>query len=100
MREPLGRADTLYRQNLADAKRLWALSYSKALMQSLRELTTTFGFSVRRGELIPLDSHWYVTHARSPGASEAPGLLRHPGPAGTGVLRPRLGALGLQGHGL
>ena len=63
MRKPLGRADTLYRQNSAYARRRWALSDSKALMQSLRELTTTFGFSVRRVELILLDSNWYVTHA-------------------------------------
>ena len=100
MRKPLGRADTLYRQNSAYARRRWALSDSKALMQSLRELTTTFGFSVRRGELILLDSNWYVTHARSPGASEAPGLLRHPGPTGARVLRPSRQPLGLQGHGL
>ena len=63
MTKSIGKDNALYRQNLANAKRLWVLSDSKALMQSLRELTTTFGFSVRRGELILLDSNWYVTHA-------------------------------------
>ncbi len=63
MTKSIGKANALYRQNSAYARRLWALSDSKALMQSLRELTTTFGFSVRRGKLILLDSNWYVTHA-------------------------------------
>ena len=63
MSKPIRKLNYLYRQNSAYARRLWALSDSKALMQSLRELTTTFGFSVRRGELILLDSNWYVTHA-------------------------------------
>ena len=55
MTKSIGKANVLYRQNLAYAKRLWALSDSKALMQSLRELTRTFGFSVGRGELILLE---------------------------------------------
>jgi hypothetical protein len=58
-----GKARALYRQNSAYAKRLWTLTESKELLQSLRELTTTFGFSVRLGELILLDGKWYVTHA-------------------------------------
>ncbi len=63
MSKPIGKANGLYRQNSAYARRLWALSDSKALMQSLRELTTTFGFSIALGDLLLLDGHWYVTHA-------------------------------------
>ncbi len=63
MTNSLGKAIALYRQNLAYARRLWALSGSKTLTQTLRELTITFGFSVGRGELILLDGSWYVTHA-------------------------------------
>ena len=57
MSKPTRKLNYRYRQNSAYARRRWALSDSKALMQSLRELTTTFGFSVRRGELILLDSN-------------------------------------------
>ncbi|MDA2913591.1 hypothetical protein MYX77_06475 [Acidobacteriia bacterium AH_259_A11_L15] len=63
MSKPIGNVNALYRQNSAYAKRLWALTDSKALLQSLRELTTTFGFSIALGDLTLVDGHWYVTHA-------------------------------------
>jgi hypothetical protein len=33
------------------------------MLRVLRELTTTFGFSVASGELRIIDGHWYVTHS-------------------------------------
>lgn len=32
------------------------------MVKTLRELTTTFGFSIALGELSMIDSHWYVNH--------------------------------------
>lgn len=63
MTKSFRKTNALYRQNVASAKRLWALAGSEPLLQSLQELTTTFGFSVRRGELSLIDGKWYVTHA-------------------------------------
>jgi hypothetical protein len=63
MSQSTARANALYRQNSAYAKHLWTSTGSKGLLQGLRELTTTFGFSIRLGELILLDGKWYVTHA-------------------------------------
>ena len=33
------------------------------MLKVLRELTTTFGFSVASGEITIIDGHWYVTHS-------------------------------------
>jgi len=33
------------------------------MLKVLRELTTTFGFSIELGELRIIDGHWYVTHS-------------------------------------
>ena len=53
----------LARNNLAHAKALWPAQCSKYMLKVLRELTTTFGFSVASGELRIIDGHWYVTHS-------------------------------------
>jgi hypothetical protein len=53
----------LARRNLAHAKALWPAQCSKLILKVLRELTTTFGFSVASGELRIIDGHWYVTHS-------------------------------------
>lgn len=53
----------LARRNLAHAKALWPAQCSKPMLRVLRELTTTFGFSVGSGELRIIDGHWYVTHS-------------------------------------
>src|SRR5271156_4635697 len=53
----------LARRNLAHAKSLWPAQCSKLMLRFLRELTTTFGFSVASGELRIIDGHWYVTHS-------------------------------------
>ena len=52
----------LARRNAARAKDLWPASSSKPMLKVLRELTTTFGFSIELGELKIIDGHWYVTH--------------------------------------
>src|SRR5271168_365264 len=53
----------LARNNHAHAKALWPAQCSKYMLKILRELTTTFGFSVASGELRIIDGRWYVTHS-------------------------------------
>ena len=53
----------LARRNLAHAKALWPTQCSKLMLKVLRELTTTFGFSIASGELRIIDGRWYVTHS-------------------------------------
>ena len=55
--------NALYRENWTYAKQRWPLTRSTELRKSLRELTTSLGFSIRLGELIVLDGRWYVTHS-------------------------------------
>jgi hypothetical protein len=52
----------LARKNAVRAKDLWPAYSSKPMLKVLRELTTTFGFSIELGELGIIDGHWYVTH--------------------------------------
>src|SRR6202162_53000 len=52
----------LARRNAVRAKDLWPAYSSKPMLKVLRELTTTFGFSIELGELKIIDGHWYVTH--------------------------------------
>jgi hypothetical protein len=52
----------LARKNAVRAKDLWPAYSSKPILKVLRELTTTFGFSIELGELRIIDGHWYVTH--------------------------------------
>ena len=44
------------------AERVW-LRLSPYLLASLQGLTSSYGFSVGRGDIICLDGRWYVTHA-------------------------------------
>jgi hypothetical protein len=53
----------LVRNNFTHAKNLWPAQCSKLMLKVLRELTTTFRFSVASGELRIIDGHWYVTHS-------------------------------------
>ena len=53
----------LARNNLMHAKALWPTQCSKLALKILRELTTTFGFSVASGELRIIDGRWFVTHS-------------------------------------
>ena len=60
LRSPSNR---LFRQNVQNVKRAWPSAQHESLRPSLRELTTTFSFSVALGDLSLLDGKWYVTHA-------------------------------------
>jgi hypothetical protein len=53
----------LARNNVARAKALWPAQCSKPMIKVLRELTTSFGFSVASGEIRIIDGRWYVTHS-------------------------------------
>ena len=53
----------LTRNNLAHAKALWPAQCNRPMLKVLRELTTTYGFSVDSGELRIIDGRWYVTHS-------------------------------------
>jgi hypothetical protein len=55
-----------FRHNKRLAEHTWG-KLSRLLLASLQGLTTTYGLSVARGDIICLDGRWYVTH---------PGLLR------------------------
>jgi hypothetical protein len=63
MTQNLKAKSQLARRNLAHAKALWPAQCSKFMLRILRELTTTFGFSVASGELRIIDGRWYVTHS-------------------------------------
>ena len=52
----------LARRNEVRAIDLWPAYSSKSMLKVLRELTTTFGFSIELGKLRIIDGHWYVTH--------------------------------------
>ena len=53
----------LVRKNSVHAKALWPAQCSEFMLKLLRELTTTFGFSIDSGDVRILDGHWYVTHS-------------------------------------
>jgi hypothetical protein len=53
----------LVRTNFACARKLWPATISTLHRSSLRELTTSFGFSVLGGDLQLIDGRWYVTHS-------------------------------------
>jgi hypothetical protein len=52
----------LVRRNAVRAQDLWPTYSAKPMLKVLRELTTTFGFSIDLGELRIIDGQWYVTH--------------------------------------
>jgi hypothetical protein len=54
---------TLQRSNTKRAKALWPAHCTNDSLKILRELTTTFGFSVELGEITVIDGRWYVTHS-------------------------------------
>ena len=58
-----GNFDGLARRNVRLAKGKWSHVIEKHLLQSLRSLTKTYGFAVALGDLLLLESKWYVTHA-------------------------------------
>jgi len=52
----------LVRQNSSAAKRKWATRTDKSCMRLLRLLTRSYQFSIAYGDLLLLESGWYVTH--------------------------------------
>jgi hypothetical protein len=52
----------LIRENLRAVKQLYP-EVTSSQTQVLRELSLTFGLSVRSGDLLMLDTRWYVTHS-------------------------------------
>lgn len=56
------RASRAFRVNKQLAEHSWG-RLSSRLVTSLKSLTSDFGLSVGRGDVICLDGHWYVTHS-------------------------------------
>jgi hypothetical protein len=54
--------ETLSRENCRAARQRWPEQASTTSLHLLRILTRTYGFSIAFGDLIVLDSAWYVTH--------------------------------------
>jgi len=52
----------LSRENLSGAKRKWPTQMNRHQIQNLRLLTDSYQFSVVGGDLLLLESGWYVTH--------------------------------------
>ncbi len=52
----------LVRQNISLAKR-FSQEISKTQLGALRDLTTNWGLSVRKAELLYIDGKWYVSHS-------------------------------------
>jgi hypothetical protein len=56
------RMSQAFRLNKRLAEHIWG-RLSQLLLASLEDLTSTYGLSVGRGDIICLDGRWYVTHA-------------------------------------
>src|SRR5579864_6498837 len=54
---------SLVRQNTRYAKLRWGKILGKIAMRALKDFTEQFQFSVANGDLLFLDSGWYVTHS-------------------------------------
>ena len=52
----------LSRRNLSAARRKWSTQMNRSTIQALRLLTDFYQFSVLSGDLLLLESGWYVTH--------------------------------------
>jgi hypothetical protein len=60
--KPLSSRNRDVAENLRFAKKFMAHSFSRSVLQQLRELTRNYSFSLRSGDLLLLNSGWYVTH--------------------------------------
>jgi hypothetical protein len=56
------RMSQAFRLNKRFAEQVWG-RLSRPLLASLQGLTSTYGLSVGRGDIICLDGRWYVTHS-------------------------------------
>ena len=52
----------LIRENSSAAKRIWTSQMNRSRIQALRLLTRSYQFSVASGDVLLLESGWYVTH--------------------------------------
>src|SRR5436190_26142 len=59
----MAKYETLSRENCRAARHRWPEQASTVSMRLLKILTRTYGFSIVSGDLIVLNSAWYVTHA-------------------------------------
>ena len=50
------------RRNCKLARQLWGALLERQHLQTLKELTSSFQFSLQLGDLLLLDGKWYVTH--------------------------------------
>jgi len=56
------KSQAVLRSNVRMAERIWG-NLPAASIGSLKELTRKHGLSVRAGEILLIDNHWYITHA-------------------------------------
>src|SRR5580765_2347658 len=56
------RTSQAFRINKRLAEHSWG-RLSSRLITSLQNLTSDYGLSVGRGDIICLDGHWYITHS-------------------------------------
>ena len=59
----IAKNDPLYRRNRRLARKKWGLERNHPLLAALKSLTEDFALSVSAGDVILLQSTWYVTHA-------------------------------------
>jgi hypothetical protein len=52
----------LFRENVRIARKTWPSQILNSHIPTLKSLTDRYQFSISSGDLILLDSHWYVTH--------------------------------------
>jgi hypothetical protein len=57
----MNRKRQIARRNAKSARRLWA-DLSASAIESLRYLTSTYGLSVDKGDIIMVEHRWYITH--------------------------------------
>ena len=62
MQSPAAQDEVSGAHNCRLARRLWGDGLSRWHIQTLRELTRSFQFSLLLGDLLLLNSKWYVTH--------------------------------------
>jgi hypothetical protein len=62
MRSPTAQDEMSGTRNCKLARRLWGAGLSPWHIQTLRELTRSFQFSLALGDLLLLNGNWYVTH--------------------------------------
>src|SRR5579864_1548327 len=62
MKSPADKGEGVDARNRRLARKLWGAAISRWHIQTLRELTRSFQFSLLVGDLLLLEGKWYVTH--------------------------------------